>query len=108
MRLDKSGDPTLLTMGPYTYYQTMNTRQSFSSGMRPLVAGEGKDRRWVVLRQSATEYPNFYVSKDLQKFTPLTELQPQKAYNWLFTEAVSLENVQWPGKLRRIVQTGGL
>lgn len=89
IRLDKPGDPTLLTMGPYTYYQTMNTRQSFSFGMRPLVGGEGKHKRWVVLRESATEYPNFYVSNDLKRFISLTELQPQKAYNWLYTEAVN-------------------
>src|SRR5690606_16381008 len=57
--------------------------------LQPLSGGRGKDKRWIVMRQSAMEYPNFYVSKGLKQFTPLTQLQPQKAYNWLRTEAVS-------------------
>lgn len=57
--------------------------------MPPLSAGEGKNKRWIVTRESATEYPNFYVSKDLRQFTPLTNLQPQRVYNWLTTEVVS-------------------
>lgn len=86
--LDKPGMPELLTMGPYTYFQTTVYKQSFGTGMKPLTGGTGRNKRWIVMRESSTEYPNFYVSNDLKKFTPLTYLQPQKAYNWLNSEAV--------------------
>jgi dipeptidyl aminopeptidase/acylaminoacyl peptidase len=88
IKLDKPGDPELLTMGPYTYCQTTVYKQSFSGGMPPLQGGSGKNKRWVVMRESAMDYPNYFVSKDLKQFTPLTNLQAHKAYNWLHTEVI--------------------
>ncbi|MBO9572455.1 MAG: S9 family peptidase, partial [Chitinophagaceae bacterium] len=87
--LNKPGSLKKLSMGPYHYYQPAIQEQNFSGSMQPLTGGEGKNKRWIVLRQSATEYPNFYVSKDLKEFTALTHLQPHKKYNWLTSEAVS-------------------
>ncbi|AXY74752.1 S9 family peptidase [Paraflavitalea soli] len=86
---DVPGEPEVLIIGSYTYYQTTIMKQSFSIGMRPLQGGTGKHKRWIVWRESATEYPNLYVSKDLRSFTPLTQLAPQRAYNWLHTELVT-------------------
>ena len=42
--------------------------------------------RYLVERMSATEYPNLYVSDDLRAFEPVTDLQPQKKFNWFTTE----------------------
>ena len=44
---------------------------------------------YVIMRMSATSYPNFYYSNDLQHFTALTNLQPQRTYNWLTTELIN-------------------
>jgi hypothetical protein len=88
-RLDKPGQPEMLSMGPYTYYQPLITSQNFSNPMLPLNAGEGVNKRWVVMRQSAIEYPNLYVSKDLKDFKALTHLQPQNECNWLTAEPVN-------------------
>jgi dienelactone hydrolase len=88
IQLGKPSIPNQLTMGPYTYYQTAAKEVNLNDAMQPLTGGKGKLRRWVVMRQSATEYPNFFVSKDLKTFTPLTNLQPQKGYNWLSSEPV--------------------
>ncbi|MBB5438001.1 dienelactone hydrolase [Pedobacter sp. AK017] len=91
IRLDKPGKPALLTMGPYNYYQTTVTKQGFGFNppMIPLVAGKKGKECWIVMRESAVDYPNLYISKDLKQFTPLTNLKPQKTYNWLSSEAVS-------------------
>lgn len=43
---------------------------------------------YIVERCSATEYPNFYTTKDFRSFDQLTNLQPQKNYNWLTSELV--------------------
>lgn len=87
VRLDKPGVPDLLTMAAYSYY--MRVPDSYSTSLVPLIGGEGKNKRWIVMRQSATEYPNLFVSKDLKQFIPLTNLQPHKEYNWLTAEPVS-------------------
>lgn len=89
IRLDKPSSFQLLSMGPYSYYQMTMTEQSFNNTLKPLTGGKGKNKHWIVMRQSATECPNFYVSRDLKEFTPVTNLQPQKKYNWLTSEAVS-------------------
>ena len=36
----------------------------------------------------ASEYPNLQITGDFQKFTEVTHLEPQKAYNWLTSELV--------------------
>ncbi|MBO9571395.1 MAG: prolyl oligopeptidase family serine peptidase [Chitinophagaceae bacterium] len=89
LRLDRPGEPELLTMGPFIYFMVESQKEdgrTFDDGMPPVVGGSGEEQRWVVLRQSASEYPNLYVSRDFKKFIPLTRLQPQKEYNWLTAE----------------------
>lgn len=88
LRLRQPGNPELLTMGPYTYYQATVFKQSFNNPTQPLLGGEGKNKCWIVMRESAMEYPNFFLSKDLKNFRALTNLQPQKSYNWLNSEVV--------------------
>jgi dipeptidyl aminopeptidase/acylaminoacyl peptidase len=91
LSLDRPGEPELLTMGPYTYYQVRSQQghfYSFNNGMEPLQGGNSDQSCWVVMRQSATEYPNYYFTEDFKIFKPLTNLQPQKNYNWLTTELV--------------------
>jgi dipeptidyl aminopeptidase/acylaminoacyl peptidase len=89
--LDKPGEPQLLTMGPYTYYQVRSQQGhpfNFSTGMKPLQSGTSDHPCWVVMRQSATEYPNLYFTEDFKSFRPLTNFQPQKDYNWLTAELI--------------------
>lgn len=85
------GNPKSLTplvVGPYNYYQNTIYLQPFNHPMAPLSGGQGKTRRWIVLRQSDTAYPNLFYSKDLQHFEPITNLQPHKSVNWLSAEPV--------------------
>ncbi|HET6253303.1 MAG TPA: prolyl oligopeptidase family serine peptidase [Puia sp.] len=42
--------------------------------------------RYIVGRMSATEYPNLYSSRNLSDFQPITNLAPEKQYNWYTTE----------------------
>jgi dienelactone hydrolase len=41
---------------------------------------------YILQRQSSQEYPNFYLTSNFKDFTPLTNLEPQKQYNWLTSE----------------------
>jgi len=72
--LQQSGNPSKLTMGPYKY--SVPVRSSNADV-------------WVVLRQSAVDAPNFYVTKDWKAFTVISEICPQLGYNWLTSELVT-------------------
>jgi dipeptidyl aminopeptidase/acylaminoacyl peptidase len=80
--LDKEGDPALLTMGPFIYEHKQ--APVMSSGTAPVKARDAG--RYIVQRMSATEFPNLYSTTDFKKFIPLTDLHPEKDFNWLTTE----------------------
>ncbi|MGN6181833.1 MAG: alpha/beta hydrolase family protein [Mucilaginibacter sp.] len=79
---NKADDPQKCVLGPYVFGDW---------------AGHGEENRppiklnnkvWLVKRSSATEAPNFFLTTDFVKFTKLTDVQPQKDWNWLTTELV--------------------
>jgi dipeptidyl aminopeptidase/acylaminoacyl peptidase len=73
LAVNNKHDLSCLTMGPWTY---------------SLVKAANKSR-WLVLRQSATEFPNYYFTEDWRTLKPLTYFHPQKQYNWLTSELVN-------------------
>jgi dipeptidyl aminopeptidase/acylaminoacyl peptidase len=90
-KLNENGDPEQLTMGPYTYFRTTSQKggffHSFGSGMQPVKAANLNG--WIVKRSSCTQAPNYYFTSDLKSFTPLTNLHPQKDYNWITSELIT-------------------
>lgn len=88
-----SGDhsPILLSMGPWTLWHkswTMNINSNeFAPNLKPLKAAQANS--WLLLRCTATEAPNYFLTHDFIHYQPLTDLQPQRRYNWLTTELVS-------------------
>jgi dienelactone hydrolase len=81
-KLGVVGAPELLTMGPYIYYYPFNSYNIYPSV--PLKARDAK--KFLVKRMSTTEAPNVFFSTDLREFTRLSDLQPQREYNWLTSE----------------------
>ncbi|MFI5140366.1 MAG: prolyl oligopeptidase family serine peptidase, partial [Sphingobacteriales bacterium] len=83
--LGQPGDPELLSMSPY-FFQTQGLTKisGFDKGMKPLKATGANT--WIMKRQSATDAPNYFVTNDFTIFTRLTDIQPQKKYNWLTVE----------------------
>jgi len=78
LSVGKSPDPELLTSGAYQY----------SSPLKAV-----NRNAWIIGRESATEAPNYYFTRDLKTYNPVTDLQPQKAYNWLTTELVTWQQL---------------
>jgi dipeptidyl aminopeptidase/acylaminoacyl peptidase len=75
-----------LVMEPRMYYYEFSPREDPGS-FYPFFPIKAKfASKYIVERMSATEYPNLYVSDSLVKFCPITELAPQKEYNWYTTE----------------------
>jgi dipeptidyl aminopeptidase/acylaminoacyl peptidase len=80
-------DPEQLTLSPYLYCTKSNQTDLNLLGMEPVKAL--KANIWIVRRQAANEAPNFYLTKDFKSFGQLTNLQPQKKYNWYNTELLT-------------------
>lgn len=85
--LGKGGDPERLTMGPYLYHIPDNGSILDISPFPPLKARNAE--MYLVRRMSATESPNYFSTTDFKTFTPLSDLHPEREYNWLTAELVS-------------------
>lgn len=80
--IGKKGDPELLTMGSYMYY--LYDSRFDIHGSLPIKAL--KSQQFVVFRMSAMESPNYFSTNDFKTFVRLSDLYPEKEYNWLRTE----------------------
>jgi len=80
---EASGDPDSCVMGPFVFgqwdgYGTYN--------YPPLKAKEAEV--YLMSRMSANKAPNYWVTHDCKHFMALTNVQPQKDYNWMKAELV--------------------
>jgi dipeptidyl aminopeptidase/acylaminoacyl peptidase len=88
--LGDNKEPEELCLGPYTFYRVPSQKAhyiTFNDGMAPVKAKEVNV--WVIMRQTASEAPNYYLTEDFKTFKSLTDEQPQQGYNWLSSELVS-------------------
>jgi len=75
-----------LRMEPRMYYYEFPS-QGILGSFYPLLPMKAKFAdKYIVERMSATEYPNLYLSDDLRVFHNVTDLQPQRQFNWYTTE----------------------
>lgn len=52
----------------------------------------GNANAYLILRQSAEESPNYYYSKNLKEFFPVSSIRPELEYNWLTSELHSYKD----------------
>jgi dienelactone hydrolase len=88
---DSHMDPELLTMGPYIYCLDGSQVGPFSldgagAYFRPIKAKNADI--WIVQRMSATETPNFFVTRNFKTYHPLSDIHPENSYIWLRSELV--------------------
>jgi dipeptidyl aminopeptidase/acylaminoacyl peptidase len=88
-QLNKAGDPELLNMGPYLY--KANSGYVPDDGLSPMKANSANV--YIVKRMSSTDAPNYFSTKDFKNFTRLSDLNPQKKYNWYTTELHSWKSL---------------
>ena len=77
--------PEKLAMGPYLYDVPGNNTPLQGWTIRKAAAGE----HYLVRRMSATESPNYFVSDDLENYSRLSNVRPEKNYNWFTTQLVN-------------------
>lgn len=82
LTLGKTGNTERLLMEPKMYFHIFS--DVGAPGMfypfRPLKAANANV--FAVVRMSETEYPNLYITRDFKTFKQLTNLEPQKDFNW--------------------------
>jgi len=81
--LNDKGDPEPLYMGAYVY-GWWNGHGSYNY---PPVKANFADV-YLVLRMSATEAPNYMVTKDFRSYKAISSVEPQKNFNWLTTTLI--------------------
>jgi dipeptidyl aminopeptidase/acylaminoacyl peptidase len=94
--LNGKGDPHLQTMGPFSYYKVSSQKghgYTLNSDTKPVEFGNSNNRGWIISRQSASEFPNFYHTKDFKAFQSITNFQPQTQCNWLTTELINFKQL---------------
>lgn len=86
--IGKPSDPEKLTFGPYIY-RGSNEMESENVDRRfdPIKARNAE--AYVVRRMSVEESPNYFITKDFKTFAPLSDVHPEKNYNWLTSELVT-------------------
>lgn len=84
-KLDEPGDPVQLIMLPEVFY--FSAQFSFVDFSRFLLKAKQADI-YLLKRMSATAYPNLQITKDFKEFKAVSELAPQKKYNWLTSELI--------------------
>ena len=88
--LNNKGNPVQLTMGPYTWFKVESQKPfyySFDDGMKPIKATN--ENVWIVKRQTATDAPNYFITANFKTYDNISNVQPQKNYNWLTTELIN-------------------
>jgi hypothetical protein len=83
----KKGDPECLTKGPYTYYIPDNPYVPDDTHYAPVKAQVSDV--YLVKRMSASEFPNYFFTSDFIHYYPLSNIHPQKKFNWLSSELLS-------------------
>jgi hypothetical protein len=81
----------LLTMGPYIYTIPGNNFVPHNAAFSPIRANDVD--AYVVMRMSSTESPNYFYTVDFKNFIPLSDVYPEKSYNWLKAKKYSWKSI---------------
>jgi dipeptidyl aminopeptidase/acylaminoacyl peptidase len=76
--------PMKLTFGPHVYYARL-------SGLGEPVIKATEAQVYLVRRESASESPNYFVTRDFKTFNPVSSVYPEKDYNWMRSKLISFK-----------------
>jgi len=81
-------DPELLTMGPYIYHLPFLSRVWNNQFYYPPIKALNSNA-YIIRRMSADDAPNYFITSDFKNYKKLSDIQPQKNYNWMRSELVT-------------------
>jgi len=88
--LGKDSKPHKLSTGHYCYYFPFTSDEPDLQGIcNPVFPIKARSANaYIMRRMDASEYPNICFTKNFKEFKLLTNLEPQKEYNWYSTELI--------------------
>ena len=82
INVGRPGNPLELLMGPGVYYFSSISWASFPQDIYKTKHAD----EYLLTKSSGTDYPNLVLTSDFKHFESMTDLQPQRRYNWLTSE----------------------
>ncbi|WPV67848.1 alpha/beta hydrolase family protein [Chitinophaga sp. LS1] len=76
-------DPQKIVMSDYVYY---NPHVLIDNGYDNQPIKATNSNVWLIRRMNAEESPNYFVTKDFKSFSPVSDVYPEKKYNWVTSE----------------------
>lgn len=89
MPASEPATPICLTMDDHVYdYNDVPIRKSaYQTSLEPVKAKSADI--YIVQKQSASEAPNYYFTSDFKTFKQITDIHPERNYNWMTTELIT-------------------
>jgi len=78
-RLEKTAGPEPLTIGPYVYHL-------FTTGLGDYPTKSKEADVYIVKRMNSKESANYFLTRNFKSFTKVTDIKPERNYNWLSAE----------------------
>ncbi len=83
-------NPTKKIMGPYCYYIPRYSTTGYIESANGFVPIKAKDKcRYLIQRMTAEHFPNLFITDDFKSFRQISDIHPEKDYNWVTTELVN-------------------
>jgi dipeptidyl aminopeptidase/acylaminoacyl peptidase len=82
--IDKKGAPVKHTLGPYIYHYP---KPSFTILTFPPLKAKNANV-YLLERMSPDDGPNLFVTKDLEQFSRVSNIQPHAQFNWMKPEII--------------------
>jgi dipeptidyl aminopeptidase/acylaminoacyl peptidase len=88
--VDSGTNPEKESMEPFAYFvQRVGKTGNIESASGSFPRKATNVNRYLVTKQSAKEFPNLYVTDDFRTYRAITDIHPEKEYNWLTAELVN-------------------
>lgn len=87
IRPEAAKDPSFLTSGQFLYYYNFHPMPANGITNTIFLKAENQEA-YLVTRMGSGQYPNLYFTRDMKKFINLSNLQPEKSYNWYTSELI--------------------
>lgn len=78
--------PEKISMGAISYCQYNVGGPGLSLAK---IQKAGNANVWLILMQSATSAPNYFLTSDFKKFHPVSDVHPEKEYQWFTRELIN-------------------
>lgn len=83
--IGKSKSPEIFSIGPYLYVKPPGSEANYFGEIIKI----RNSNSYIIGRMSASESLNFFLTDNFRTFIPLTDVYPEKSFNWIKTELIT-------------------